>query len=70
MAKKYPGSIIRKLRNRKKWSQRELARHCDINHGIISKLEHDKCGYTRHTLLKISESLGVKVHNLFGNNLP
>ncbi|GAA0469675.1 XRE family transcriptional regulator [Tatumella punctata] len=63
------GNRIRQLRKAKKMTILELATSIGSDVGNISRLETGKQGYTESTLIKISEALGVKVADLFSDDL-
>lgn len=61
------GQRIKQARERKGWSQRELARQAGVRHAIISELETGKKTDTVGTILKrLARALGVSVDHLVG----
>lgn len=56
---------IAELRLARGWSQRELARRCEITHPALSKLEHGGTGATLRLVKRIADELGVSVAELF-----
>ena len=61
------GQRIRQARERKGWSQRELARQAQVRHAIISELETGKKTDTIGVILKrLARALGVSVDFLLG----
>jgi transcriptional regulator with XRE-family HTH domain len=61
------GQRIKQARERKGWSQRELARQAGVRHAIISELETGKKTDTVGTILKrLARTLGVSVDYLVG----
>jgi transcriptional regulator with XRE-family HTH domain len=61
------GQRIRQARERKGWSQRELARQAGVRHAIISELETGKKMDTIGVILKrLARALGVSVDFLLG----
>lgn len=64
------GTRIRQLRKAKKMTILELATSVGSDVGNISRLETGKQGYTESTLIKIAEALGVKVADLFSDDMP
>src|SRR5215831_683522 len=61
------GQRIKQARERKGWSQRELARQAGVRHAIISELETEKKTDTIGVILKrLARALGVSVDFLLG----
>jgi DNA-binding Xre family transcriptional regulator len=54
------GLHLKKLREEKGLSIRELASHCDVDYGKISKLENNKANLTVTTLIELA--IGLDVH--------
>jgi len=54
------GLELKKLREKKGLSQRELASRCDVDFGKISKLENNKANLTLTTLIELAE--GLEIH--------
>ncbi len=60
------GAKIRSLRQKRRWSQFDLARVSGVDQGTISRLETNNQGDTRiDTLVRISRALGVPTDELF-----
>lgn len=59
------GDNIRRVREKLNLTQEELALRCDLTQGYINFLENGKRGYTRKSLAKISDALGVSIAQLF-----
>ena len=61
------GERLKHARERKEWSQRELARQAGVRHAIISELETGKKTDTIGSILKrLARALGVSVDYLIG----
>jgi transcriptional regulator with XRE-family HTH domain len=61
------GQRIKQARERKGWSQRELARQAGVRHAIISELETGKKMDTIGVILKrLARALGVSVDYMLG----
>ena len=61
------GERLKQARERKGWSQRELARQAGVRHAIISELETGKKTDTVSGILKrLARVLGVSVDYLIG----
>lgn len=61
------GERLKHARERKGWSQRELARQAGVRHAIISELETGKKTDTMGSILKrLARALGVSVDYLLG----
>ncbi len=54
------GARLKKLREKKGLSIRELSARCDVDYGKISKLENSKANLTLTTLIELAE--GLEVH--------
>ena len=58
---------IRKLRNKKGWSQEKLAREADISYQTLIKIEQDRIKNPKlQTLIKLAKALGVSLDKLVG----
>jgi transcriptional regulator with XRE-family HTH domain len=60
--KKYPKTVagtIRKLREEKGWSQRQLAKKARVSHSVISATERDESFPRFNTLERIANALGL-----------
>lgn len=53
------GQHLKKLREKKGLSMRELASRCDVDYAKISKLENNKANLTLTTLLELADGLEV-----------
>ncbi len=62
--KKELGKRIVELREKKGWSQSDLARACSKDRQSIEKLENGKVNPTLYTLLEVANALGVSVSKL------
>ena len=62
--KKELGKRIVELRERKGWSQSDLARACSKDRQSIEKLENGKVNPTLFTLLEVANALGISVSKL------
>lgn len=60
------GLKLRKLRNRRRLSIRELAGRTGIAHSTISLIERDKISPSLDTLAAIIDALGTTLSNFFG----
>ena len=59
------GTRIRLLRNRRRWTQKELAIRSGVNQSLISSLENKaKPGVRIATLAKLARALGVATDDL------
>ncbi|EIJ39932.1 putative transcriptional regulator [Galbibacter orientalis DSM 19592] len=63
--KKQIGKKIVELRNKKGWSQSDLARACGKDRQAIEKLENGKVNPTAYTLCEIAHGLEVDLYELF-----
>jgi transcriptional regulator with XRE-family HTH domain len=55
------GSKIKRLREYKQLSQKELAKKCGLSHSLISQLENGKVHASLNTIRKLTSALGVSV---------
>ena len=62
--KKELGKRIVELREKKGWSQSDLARACSKDRQSIEKLENGKVNPTLYTLLAVANALGISVSKL------
>jgi len=60
------GERIIKLREKRGWSQRELARRIDINVSVMNRIESGERPVKDHELLKLSNVLEVSTDYLLG----
>ena len=58
------GLKIKELRERKNISQQDLAAACNFEKSSMSRIESGRTNLTIGTLLKIGESLGVKLKDI------
>lgn len=58
------GKRIINLREKKGWSQSDLARACNKDRQAIEKLENGKVNPTLYTLLEVSNALEVSLPEL------
>ena len=60
------GAKIRSLRNKRRWTQKELAMASGVDQGIISHLENNsKAGTRIETLVALARAFGVATDDLF-----
>ena len=58
---------IKKIRNKKGWSQERLAREADISYQTLIKIEQNRVINPKiHTLIKLAKALGVSLDKLVG----
>lgn len=56
---------IKKLRNKKGWSQEKLAREADISYQTLIKIEQDRIKNPKlDTLVKLARALSVSIDDL------
>jgi len=56
---------IKKLRNKKSWSQERLAREADISYQTLIKIEQERIKNPKlETLVKLAKALGVSLDDL------
>lgn len=58
------GERIRKLRDRRGWSQEEFAAICEVNRSYMGRIERGELNLTLATLTKIGKGLGTSVSAL------
>lgn len=58
------GKHIVKLREKKGWTQSELARNCDKDRQSIERLEKGKINPSAYYLYQIAEGLGINFEDL------
>ena len=61
------GTNLRKYRNRRNWSQMELAEKADISMNFLSEIERGNKWPYPDTLQNLATALNVKVFELFKN---
>lgn len=59
------GDNIRRIREKMELTQEELALRCDLTQGYINFLENGRRGYSRESLMKIANALGISISQLF-----
>jgi transcriptional regulator with XRE-family HTH domain len=59
------GDNIRRMREKMGLAQEELALRCDLTQGYINFLENGRRGYSRESLMKIANALGIPISQLF-----
>ncbi len=60
------GPLLRRLRHRKGWTLKEMSELCGIPVSTLSKVEHDRLTLTYDRLLQLSQRLGLRMSELFG----
>lgn len=60
------GDTIRKLREKKGWSLRQMADRCGIDNSKIAKIEKGTINITVLTLMELAIALGVTPGELLG----
>jgi ribosome-binding protein aMBF1 (putative translation factor) len=55
---------VRRLRQRKSWSQLDLANEAGVRQALISSIEHGHANPTRESLDKVASALDVAVADL------
>jgi transcriptional regulator with XRE-family HTH domain len=58
------GMRIKKLRERRKWTQERLAKEAGISRGYLARLETGRHDPPLSTLTKLADALGVKLPRL------
>ena len=59
---------LKKLRNKKGWSQERLAREAGISYHTLIKIEQDRIKNPKlETLIKLAKALGVSIDRLVGS---
>lgn len=62
------GDCIKKIREAKGLSQKEVALSCKMDMGNYSRIENGKTDPSFNTVVKITKALGVELHELFNAN--
>jgi transcriptional regulator with XRE-family HTH domain len=57
---------LRTLRQRREWSQTELATRAGVRQALVSAIEVESANPTVESLNKIASALGVRIEDLFG----
>jgi transcriptional regulator with XRE-family HTH domain len=52
-------------RKRKGWTQQVLAERCDLPRSYIADVEGERRNPSLRTLLRVSNALGIPIHELF-----
>ena len=60
------GIIIQKLRLARGWTQEDLAEAAGLSKGTISGIEGGSSGFSKDSLPKLANALGVTIGGLFG----
>jgi transcriptional regulator with XRE-family HTH domain len=55
---------LRELRDRKGWSQAELARRAGVHNSVVNRAERGETSLTLATLDKLAKALGVSPRSL------
>lgn len=63
------GEKVRKIRNEKKLSLRQLATMTDMNHAYLSRIENGKVQPSVESLTKIAKALGCDVADFFDKKM-
>lgn len=63
------GERIKKLREAKGLSQKEVASMIKMDQSQYSKLEKDKTDHSVSTLAKVAKALGTQLYELFGDDM-
>ncbi|MDB2497521.1 helix-turn-helix domain-containing protein [Verrucomicrobiales bacterium] len=64
------GEIVRKRRNERRWSQEELASHCDLDRTYVSGVERGTRNIGLLNILRIADALDVRASTLLEFHLP
>jgi transcriptional regulator with XRE-family HTH domain len=59
---------LRELRERKGWSQAELARRAGMHNSVVNRAERGQAAMTLSTLEKLAKALGVSPRSLIANS--
>jgi transcriptional regulator with XRE-family HTH domain len=57
---------VRALRQKREWSQTELAAQAGVRQALVSAIEVQSANPTVESLNKIASALGVRIEDLFG----
>jgi len=61
---------LKKLRNKKEWSQEKLAREAGISYQTLIKIEQGRIQNPKlETLIKLAKGLGVSIDKLVGSQI-
>src|SRR5271155_764747 len=61
------GSLIRSLRSRNGWTLKEMSERTSIPVSTLSKVEHDRLTLTYDKLVQLSQSLNIRISELFAD---
>ena len=64
MQEKFDFRVIRMLRQRNKWTIRELAEKCDLTYPTVESIETNKTFPTLKTIHLLAETFGISTSNL------
>lgn len=59
------GALLRNLRNRERWTLKEMSARSGIPVSTLSKIEHDRLTLTYDKLQQLSQRLGMRMSELF-----
>jgi transcriptional regulator with XRE-family HTH domain len=59
------GDVVRKLRQGKSWTQKQLAKAAKVHHNTVVRLEDGDEGVQSRTLKVIAEALGATLRDLY-----
>lgn len=62
------GALLRDLRNRNKWTLKEMSERCGIPISTLSKVEHDRLTLTYDKLMQLSRRLNIRMSELFAED--
>jgi transcriptional regulator with XRE-family HTH domain len=62
------GECLKKIREAKGLSQKEVALSCKMDMGNYSRIENGKTDPSFNTVVKFAKALGVELHELFNAN--
>lgn len=62
------GALLRGLRNRNRWTLKEMSDRTGIPISTLSKVEHDRLTLTYDKLLQLSQRLNIRISELFAEN--
>lgn len=64
------GSVVRRIRNERRWTLAEMSEACGIPLSTLSKIENDKLTLTYDKLQKFSHALAIPLGELFAETRP
>lgn len=62
------GTLLRGLRNRNRWTLKEMSDRSGIPISTLSKVEHDRLTLTYDKLLQVSQRLNIRMSELFAED--